>query len=78
MKTSSLKQQAWKHWMRQIDRLLSQHSFDWATTTLKGIRDNVEHSQSITPNQIQAIKNIQNGLYDGKNEYETYRKILTS
>ena len=60
----SLKTLAWKHWIKQIDGLLKQQRYDWAQDALKGIKETVEQNKDITEGQIQAVKNIRNGLYN--------------
>lgn len=58
----SLKSQAWKHWIKQIDRLLSDQRYGWAKETLEGIKERVQENKNISERQIQAIKNIRNGV----------------
>lgn len=60
----SLKSLAWKHWLKQIDRLLENPRYKWAKDTLKGIKESVQENKAISERQIQAVKNIRNELYN--------------
>lgn len=60
----SLKSLAWKHWLKQIDRLLENPCYKWAKDTLKGIKESVQENKAISERQIQAVKNIRNELYN--------------
>lgn len=56
-----------RHWLRQIDRILTKdvrfvfNRRPAAKKTLEGIRKTIEESGHVTKNQIRAIKNFKYG-----------------
>lgn len=45
-------------YIRTIDRMLERREFDFAKSTLTGIRSTIVSSSTVTQNQIKAIFNI--------------------
>lgn len=50
-----------KHWITQIDRMLEKRRFSSKHEALRDIKNTIEETERVTPNQITAIKNMKWG-----------------
>jgi len=48
--------------LHELEELSDDQRFNWATTTITGIRDTVERTQRVTPGQYIAISNIRKSV----------------
>ena len=52
----------WEDLLEQIDRLLDDSDYEFATDTLGGIREWLEENQHCTDRQREAVENIEESL----------------
>ena len=63
----------WYQFSQEIDALLGSGEYDWAASTLDGIRESVELYKVVTPGQRRAVANVSaaRGRADGwRRRYE--------
>lgn len=48
----------WYQFSQEIDALLGSGDFEWASSTLEGIRESVERYKTVTPGQRSAVANV--------------------
>jgi hypothetical protein len=54
--------QEWREVVDTCDEMLLDEDYIFASDTIQGIRDNIEESKRVTPNQKRAIDNIKESV----------------
>jgi|SRR5262245_26134882 len=67
--TNDERDQPWYQFVGRIDDLLADREYTFATDTLTGIKETVEHTRRVTEGQKRAVNNIEN-RGEGRRRYE--------